>query len=317
MGNISMKTIKEISEKWSEMYNWSCLVQHDINNDSWKRTQQVFMLTDGDMDAARVLIKNLCEEWSKLTEDDFTNKKDRPVIMKFIGDMLALSGTNSHYPFYIYDGEVGILAYLDDDIIEENGLEEHGCGMAFVPGYALDIIPDKGEGACGTYDDSYTCYSGCVNIGNHTIVNIENEESLLHEEWVTDAYAESDEYARELLTITNRYCSWTSWRTETIDDIESELKSYDEYFCCDDDDEEVDIVDMKNDLKKWLREKKQEWDKTVSAYSDPLGFADSKKETADFLSVLNDVCMPDDLRYVSYQVVDGFKKELEKEAQIL
>ena len=313
VGTKIMKTIKDIIEKWDEMYELVMVGTADVNNDSWKKTQQAFMLQDDDMDAARELIKNLCEEWSTLTEDDITNEKDWPIVMKFIGDMLALSGTNSDYPFYIYDGEVGILAYLDDDIIKENGLEEHN-GIAFVPGYALDIIPDKEEGACWTVDDSYSCYSGCSDIDNHTIVCMENDQRLSHEEWVTDMYAASDEYVRQLLTHTNSYYDWTSWRTNAIETIEQKIESFDENLCGVDNDEEV--KESVNYLKKWLREYKEQWEEIVSEYSDPLGFADSKKETADFLSVLNDVCMPDDLLDETYQAVGEFKKELENETHI-
>lgn len=206
-------------------------------------------------------IAETIKKWNELydaAEGNNPNEKMQSIITT-----LTEQSKNSEYIFYVYKGEVGILCYLDKDIANEKGYENDGQ-IVFVPAYDMaesckDIAD---EHCCGTYEDSYDEYGGCMSIDLHTVVNIENEQCLVCV-WVSDEYADSDEYQRELCTETDRYYDWTSERTRMIDNI-------------------IDAMDEEKDLS----ELENEWCEKVSQYKDPLGF--DYHDKAQFSSVLSD-----------------------------
>lgn len=203
-------------------------------------------------------IRETIEKWNELyaaAQGSNLNEKMQSVIT-------ALAN-NSEYVFYVYKGEVGILCYLDDDTANAKGYASDGQ-IAFVPAYDMEgVCKDLDNGACATYEDSYDAYCGCMSIDLHTVTNIENEQRLLHYTWVSDVYAESDEYQRELLTITDKYYDWTSERSRMIDKI-------------------IDAMDRGIALAGL----KKEWCWRISLYKDPLGVDTDDK--AQFYCVVSE-----------------------------
>lgn len=274
-----MKTVKETIAKWNEMYELVFEGATDINNASWKKMQSVFMLSDKSMNDAKNIVNEFVEKYSELTQEDIDNENDWPLVMKCIGDLLVIS-INDDYLFYIYDGEVGVI--YDDE---------------FVPGYdmATKLSENGDDTPQYTYDDSYACYGGCTDIDERTVKNVENDQRTICT-WVSVVYADSDEYTRELLTLTTQYHDWTSERTRKIEAIEQTIDKYNDELSFyngvkDDELEEGDITrrDMLiKHLKESIKIHIQSWNNTCNNYCDPLGWRNNCDSTTDFKELYED-----------------------------
>lgn len=222
-------------------------------------------------------IRETINKWNEMYEFAKASSPaaDNKVWMKSIGDLLVQS-SQYDYAFYIYKGEVGIISAVDDKTIKEKGYESFN-GIAFVPGYDMsDVLNcnDNDEPHL-TLDDSYSCYGGCTDIDIHSVVNPENEQRL-SDDWVSDVYADTDEYERELCRLTDRYCDWTSSRSSMVDKI-------------------IDAINEGEDLSAL----KEEWESTVAKYHDSLGAC---IKPVDFASVVDDaLCATDVLAYGEYK----------------
>lgn len=270
-----MKTIKETIEKWNEMYELAIAGCTSAENTVWQQMQQVFMISDDNMSEAFDLRSKYIEDCNTLTEEDMEADKDTPIHMRFIKRLLSLSG-QCDYAFYIYNGEVGVLCELDDKTIKAKGYESFN-GIAFVPAWDMDEVLKQhlGEKPHLTLDDSYSTYGGCTDIDIHRIVNPENEQRLV-DNWVSDVYADTDEYERELCQLTDSYCEWTSSRSDMVEQIVNAIN----------DEEDLSVL-------------KDEWDSTVAEYHDSLGTCIKR---VDFVSVVDDaLCAADVIAYGEYK----------------
>lgn len=118
---------------------------------------------------------------------------------------------------YIYDGKKVFLSY-EEEIDGKKPYAELG-GM-----YAYSIEDYNGCKTELTYDDSYGCYSGEVNIVYEEVVNIENEQKI-NCDVVTEDWYNRDIAERMLDIETTRYYDWTSKYTNFKNDLYDEAKN--------------------------------------------------------------------------------------------
>lgn len=136
--------------------------------------------------------------------------------------------------FYTCNGVRGILDYVDGRRV-------------FIPEHEIANTqfdyPD--DCSCLTLDDSDAGkYNGETEIVETEVVNPQNEQRIIVE-WVSQSYAESDEYERMLCVDTDSYYDWTSERTKMKNSIRRCLDKY-------------------GDIDQSLRE---EWNEIVARYS--------------------------------------------------
>lgn len=137
-------------------------------------------------------------------------EEDRPQYS--IGTVLDGDGYNPidyrPLPLYIYRGKVGVI-HLNEFITEEQaeilGLTANDCDL--------------------TYDDSYDRYGDNADIIQESVVNIENEQKLMCDVWVSENWFANDYIERMYLVLTDRYYDWTSHITECLDEIQEESKN--------------------------------------------------------------------------------------------
>ena len=241
-----MKTIKEIAEKWNEMYELVIAGAPDITNASWKRINDVFMIRDTAMSVALNAAASFVKEWDNLTADDMDEDKDSYVWMKCIADLLGLSSQDD-YAFYTHNGEVGVLCELDAETIKAAGFESFN-GVAFVPGYALQTLQcrvGEDEKPRLSEEDCYSGYSGCCKISVQECRNIENEERMLLG-WWSDNWAKSDEFAR-MFSKSGEYTARLKERMDNGEISEAEAR--------------------------------KEWNEAQEVYEDPIGCEDYSFDT--------------------------------------
>jgi len=152
---------------------------------------------------------------------------------------------------YIYEGKKVFLSY-EEEIDGKKPYAELG-GM-----YAYSIEDYNGCKTELTYDDSYGCYAGEVNIVYEEVVNIENEESITCDV-VTEDWYNRDIAERMLGIETNNYYEWTSEYTDYKEDLYRQAKN----------DEVLDKVCIK---KEWIEicNKYKYGDEYESKYEDIL-----------------------------------------------
>lgn len=119
--------------------------------------------------------------------------------------------------FYTRKGVRGILDYV-------NGV------ITFIPVDKVDETnfdyPD--ESSCLTDEDKWDGqYNGETEIVETIVVNPQNTQKIVVA-WVSEAYAESDEYERMLCTDTTCFYDWTSERTAMKDRIRKSIDKYGE-----------------------------------------------------------------------------------------
>lgn len=112
---------------------------------------------------------------------------------------------------YAYNGIVGVL--LDNDngkICGVNPTKAGGNRSFFSLDSLADIDIEDGDTRV-TYDEEYNgdFDDNEVPITYTEVANIGNRQKLVRE-WVTEDYADDDEYEREILTLTDEHYEWTS-----------------------------------------------------------------------------------------------------------
>lgn len=136
-------------------------------------------------------------------------------------------------PTYTHNGAVGCIYRNEFVSIEELSSMDDVC--------CDDITV--------TMDDSYGAYSGCSEIVE-TDVRCYEDEQRLECCWVTEDWAESDQWERELAIVTDDYYGWTSERTRFINALHQDIDLYGE-------------ID---------ESREQEWEQICSRFSNPLGW---------------------------------------------
>ena len=112
---------------------------------------------------------------------------------------------------YTYNGIVGVLLDNDNEKICGVNPMEKGLNRSF---FSLDSLTDidiEDGDARVTYDEEYNGEfdDNEVPITYTEVANIGNRQKLIRE-WVTEDYADDDEYEREMLTLTDEHYEWTS-----------------------------------------------------------------------------------------------------------
>lgn len=191
------------------------------------------------------------------------------------------SATGYDMPIYTYNGKLGVL-YDVDCVPEFISMDE----FLSRPSVNYDDVHWVTVGADGCEDGE--------EITDAAVRNEENEEDLLVDHvWSPVDYNESDEFVRELLVTTTQYYAWTSERRRMIDAIQQTLEKYDEelgwYNGVLDEDLEQDDIKKRDgwieSLKRSIRMRKDDWEKTCSNYTDPLGWRDYEHNSIDFENV--------------------------------
>lgn len=166
----------------------------------------------------------------------------------------------TYTPIYTYNGNTVILADVAD-MAQYTDVEPldtcRGIGAYLATDDVIQLACQH-DLCRETYDDSYSAYSGNVEIIDTEVVNVENPQRLT-DEWVSKEYALRDEAERELCVTTDRYYDWTSERSKMIDRVSNALTST------------VDAL-------------RQEWEHIVNGYE----YA-SDVDDVDFDSLLQDV----------------------------
>lgn len=202
------------------------------------------------------------------------------------------SATGYDMPIYTYNGKLGVLYDVD-------------CVPEFIPMDKFLSRPSV------NYDDvrwvtvgADGCEEG-EEITDAAVRNEQNEEKLLVDcVWSPVDYNESDQFVRELLVTTTQYYAWTSERRRMIDAIQQTLEKYDEelgwYNGVLDEDLEQDDIKKRDgwieSLKRSIRMHKDNWEKTCSNFTDPLGWRDFEHSSIDFENVYQEA-----ISYGKYQ----------------
>jgi len=155
--------------------------------------------------------------------------------------------------FYTHNGVRGVLDYVDGKKV-------------FTP--ETDIANTKfdypEDSSCLSDEDEWDGqYNGETEIVETEVVNPQNTQKLIVA-WVSEAYAESDEYERMLCVDTSIYHDWVSARNTTKDEIRRQLDKYGE-------------------IDPSLEE---DWKRIVAQYSNTCGW---DLPSIEFIDLINEV----------------------------
>ena len=121
---------------------------------------------------------------------------------------------------YRLGGILGMILDVDD-MPNVKPFDTNGCGRGF---YSVEKVPDElSHKAFVTIDDSYSEYTGVVDIGAYPVVNPESRQDQICD-FVSLDYYNKDFVESMLITKTNRYYSWTSDRVRMIEKIDKEIE---------------------------------------------------------------------------------------------